>query len=225
MSILDETMRRCPELGEWLQDVREQPLEFPGDEPNDHSSLNHVHLWALEWWADRVDFIDLPYRVSFARSILSRWRERLKGTSQWERQGFRMYLYEDMAPTVSVVAETPGGFPYPGEPTFVASVEDVMRLYVDRPWRSLFDNGPEPPSRERILEVIEGNAGSIGKPSAERLGLKTGMLRILIENTGLERQVNAIRKRHGRSPARFRPFEEPPDKYRVFEERLPPRYR
>lgn len=223
-SIIAETRRRCPELAEFLEDVCAQPLRFEGSYANAHSAENHTHLWALEWWAERHDWIDLDYRVEFVEEIFARWRGRLKGLPPYRAAGYRVYLYQDMAPTVSVVANLPEGCPYGGRLTFVPQPRDVMAAYVGRRW-SLNFKGDWPIEPGRILDVIEHNQGSISKPSADMLGLPVSKLRILIEQMGLERRVNEIRKRYKRRPAKF--HEEAYDNFelRIFEEIWPMGYR
>lgn len=227
--VAEFTKSRCPELAQFLDECCLTPLAFEGDCPNAHSAHNHIHLWSLEWWADHHKWIDLDYRVAFVEHIFAAWRARLKGLPPYREAGYRFYLYEDLAPTVSVVAETPEGFPYPGEPQYVSCRRDIMALYADRSWTANFRDGPQGSpwevSRQRILDTIAGNAGSIGKPSATALGLKTGRLRTLIEQMMLDREVNAIRKRFKRRPANFREDEDPPHRYRIYEKRLPARYR
>lgn len=219
------TAQRCPELAEFLEVCCTRPLAFEGEDPNYHSYLNHTHLWALEYWADHHVWIDLDYRTEFVEIILARWRGRLKGLAPYRQAGYRFYLYEWLSPTISVVAETPTGFPFPGEPQFVKRLNDVMALYVERSWAENFSSDPWRLSRQRILRAIEANKGSISKPSAEALGVKAGGLRILIEQMGLEREVNAIRKTFKRRPATFRGEPEEEMKYACYEERLPAGYR
>lgn len=224
-SIIDYTRQRCPELGEFLENCCATPLAFEGDHPNGHSADNHIHLWALEWWADHHNWIDLAYRVEFVEEIFKRWRGRLTGLPPYHAAGYRFYLYEDLAPTVSVVAETPFGFPYPGEPNFVGSIRDIMEIYLTRSWIKNFECEPWEIDEKRILKTVEKNAGSISKPTASALGLQVGKLRTLIEQMGLDDQVNQIRKRHKRRPAKFRDEDNWTHEYRVYEQRLPAGYR
>jgi len=225
LSLAEFTAERCPELAEFLESCCVQPLSFQGDCPNYHSSMNHTHLWALEYWADHHAWIDLDYRVAFIEIIFERWRGRLKGLEPYRGSGYRFYLYEWLAPTISVVAETPSGFPYPGEPKFVKSPRDVMALFVDRSWADNFGSEPWKIPQKKILRVIEANKGSISKPSAQALGLKVGALRVLIEQMGLDDKVNAIRKHYRRQPAKFRIEPDPEMKFHCYELRLPAEYR
>lgn len=225
MSIEDFTRARCPELAEFLAACCARPLAFEGPYPIMHSSHNHVHLWALEYWADHHAWIDLDYRVAFARLILDRWRGRLKGLPPYRAHGYRLYLYEDMAPTLSAVAETDYGFPYGGAPDFVKRPRDVMACYAGRSWRANFQGEPWTLKPSRILAEIERQAGSISKPTANALGLPAGALRILIEQMGIADRVNAIRKRFKRRPAAFRDAPLPEHAFKVYEERLPAGYR
>jgi hypothetical protein len=225
MSIENFTRTRCPELADFLAGCCIQPLAFEGAYPLMHSSHNHTHLWALEYWADHHAWIDLDYRVAFVRFIFERWRGRLKGLEPYRQSGYRLYLYEDMAPTISVVADTPYGFPYGGTPHFVKDVREIMALYVGRSWRQNFSGEPWELKADHILAAVEQHSGSISKPTATALGVPVGKLRILIEQMGLENRVNAIRKKFKRRPAAFRadaPFDH---RFKIYEQRLPAGYR
>ncbi len=225
MAISTFTSSRCPELADFLEGCCKTALTFEGDHPNEHSAQNHIHLWALEWWADHHAWIDLDYRVEFVEHIFERWRGRLKGLKPYRESGYRFYLYEDMAPTISVVAETPFGFAYDeNSAIFVNGPRQIMSLYVERSWQDNFSCDPWQVTREKIIETIEKNNGSIGKPTAQALGLQVGKLRILIEQMGLERNVNAIRKQYKRRPAEFRPEKELPYRFHIFEQKLPAGY-
>ena len=204
MNLVAETRKRCPELADFLEACCRSPLAFDDPEPIMHSSHNHIHLWALEWWADHHAWIDLDYRVDFVSEIFSHWRGRLKGLAPYRGAGYLVYLYEDLAPTVSVVAATPRGCPFGQDHKFVKSSRDVLAAYVARSWQDNFTILPWEVDQDHILKVIEKNAGSISRPSAEALGLNVGRLRILIEQMSIETEVNAIRKRFKRRPAKFR---------------------
>ncbi|RVT84387.1 hypothetical protein DXV76_11925 [Rhodobacteraceae bacterium CCMM004] len=218
-----ETRARCPELADALEAACAAPLRFEGPDPWRHSADNHVHLWALEWWAERLDWIDTDYRVAFARTVTDHWRGRLRGLWPHRATGYRVYLYADLAPTLSVVADTPQGCPYAGVRR-VATRHGVMAGYADRRWSDAFGGAWEV-SPERVLAAVERNAGSIAKPTAQALGMQVGHLRTLIEAMGIDDRVNALRKRHGRRPARFRdPFADAPGDIALFEEHWPAGY-
>lgn len=225
MSIAASTRARCPELADFLEACAVAPLSFDGPHAIRHSSANHIHLWALEYWADHHAWIDLDYRVAFAGHIFERWRGRLTGLPPYREQGYRLYLYEDMAPTVSVVAETGEGCPYGGDVRFVGSAREVMAAYVGRSWRSIFSHSRWPVSPDAVLLAVERGAGSIGQPAASALGLDRGKLRSIIEAMGLEAEVNRIRKRYKRRPAVFKEPRGPLERTAIYELRLPPRYR
>lgn len=109
-----ETLERARELSaefaDWMQGIAEQPFNFDGPNPNKHSYHNHQHLSLLEGMADRHKSIDLAFRCRVVAYIFGRWAVRLRSYGPYQTQGYRFYLYEDLAPTVSVVAETPQGF-------------------------------------------------------------------------------------------------------------------
>ena len=79
MGILEYTRARSPALAAYLEAVAARPLSFDGAHPLDHSSDNHVHLWKVEYLADRFGWIDVDYRVDFVSHVLERWARRLKG--------------------------------------------------------------------------------------------------------------------------------------------------
>lgn len=222
MNLAAFTKARCPELSDALEVFCKSPLAFDGDHPLGHSSHNHIQLYALEYWATRHSWIDLEYRVDFVQFIFKRWRGRLKGLEPYANAGYRLYLYESVTPSISVVAETPHGFPLFGTPQFVQSPRDVMALYLDGGDR--FDTYHWEVTHEQILAVVEKRSGSVGKPSANALGLQVGRLRTLIEQMSLADEVNAIRKNHGRRPVTFKSDDEMSHSYLVYEQRLPRRY-
>ena len=224
-SVLAQTKDRCPELAEFLEDVCDQPFNFDGPHPIDHSFHNHTHLWALEWWAEHHAWIDQGYRTAFVEEIFARWTARLKGFAPYRGAGYRLYVYQDLAPTVSVVADTPEGCPYDVGLQFVPTVRDVMKTYVGRKWSHNFESDVRQLGPQHVLQVIEANAGSISKPAAQALGLQVGHLRILIERMGLDREVNQIRKRFRRRPAKFRDEREIPFNAAIHERILPAGYR
>lgn len=190
--------RRRRDLAHYIEAIAEQQLRFRGQHAIAHSAHNHQHLWMIEWSADKDRAIDAAFRVAATSFILNRWRDRLAGYSP--DKGFRLYVYEDMAPTVSVVAETGEGCPYGGDLTFVPRIEDVLALYSKRSWMAKFhDGGPEP---NAILTALARHAGSLRR-SAQRLGLGVAELRSIVERYGLAQDVNAIRKHHKRRPAQF----------------------
>lgn len=195
---------RCPELASFFDSCCERDLRFDGPYPITHSAHNHVHLWALEYWAERQPWIDLSFRTDFARAILARWEARLSSFATQHPDGFRLYLYQDLAPTVSVVAETAMGCPYGGRLIPVRDEREIMALYTNKPWSRNFATAGNDLTPSRVLRGIEQNAGSISAPTAQSLGVKIGALRLLIEQLDLTVEVNAIRKRFKRRPAQFR---------------------
>lgn len=225
MSLESFTRARCPELAEFLNGCCEAPLSFAGAHPIEHSSHNHIHFWALEYWADHYAWIDTQYRVEFAKTVLDRWTSRLKGFTPYRDRGYRLYLYQDLAPTVSAVAETNHGFPYGGQPVFVPGIREIMELHANQSWRAHFTSAPLALSEDAVLDAIAKASGSISKPTANALGVSVGALRILIEQMGLTDEVNALRKRFKRRPAAFRSELMQPYSYKIFEQRLPPGYK
>jgi hypothetical protein len=226
MNVLSEATSIAPDLADRVTAVTEKDFSFAGDDPLRHSMHNHVHLWMLEWWADRDRRIDLAFRRRVITYIFDRWKQRLVGYRPYREAGYRLYLYEDMAPTVSVVAETATGFPYSGEPAFTTSIDDVLRPYVGRSWRAYLglDTLPEHLTPQRLLETINRHAGSIGMPVATALGTTRSEVRRLIEQWGLGPDVNRVRKHYRRRPALFRDQDQLPYRYKIYEERLAPNY-
>jgi hypothetical protein len=225
MEFLETATKITPELAEYVSSIAESDLSFVGEHPLEHSRTNHQHLWKIEWLANDHPQIDLEIRRRAVEYILARWRVRLKSYHPYLKSGYRFFLYEDAAPTVSVVAETPYGFPYGGEPHFVNEMATVLQPYVRQPWRTrLSDAAFRPKDEKNILEVIEDARGSLGTRAAQRLGLTVAELRKHIEWLEITDQVNKVRKQFRRRPANLSRFEELPFRYRIFELRLPPRY-
>lgn len=218
MNILKFTQQRSNELAEYLEFVASSPLSFEGEHPIEHSSYNHIHLWKLEYLSKSHKWIDIEYKVEFINYIFEQWRRRLKGLSPYIDRGYRVYLYEDTAPTISVVAETNIGFPYEyGVPIFVNSVREILEIYESKNWSDNFSDLDWEVDEKHILNVIEHNKGSIGKPSANKLGLSVGKLRTLITNMGLDNSVNSIRKKYKRRPADFSKEQQYSENWHVFE--------
>lgn len=217
--VLAEARQVDPAFADYVTAVFERPLRFEGEWPIVHSGANHVHLWMPEYLGDRHAAIDLAFRTRLVEAIFARWTARARSDHRCARDGFRLYLYEDLAPTVSIVAETPQGCPYGGDLTFVPRIEDVLARYDGRSWRARFtSDGPSP---EQVLAAVEAEDGSIGTRAARRLGCAVGELRRLIEACDLGDAVNALRKRSRRRPAAFR--DEVPVRARMYERRVPPR--
>ena len=212
-------------LADALEQVCATPLDFEGEFPLAHSSANHVHLWFLEYRADRAPWIDTEFRTRFIQHILEHWRIRLKGMAPYRDRGYRMYVYEDAAPTLSVVAETDIGFPYRfGTPIRVNRIEQIAALYANRSWQERFAFEPFELSERRVLKAVEGHQGSISKPTAYQLGLKVGKLRLLIAQMDLGDEVNRIRKHYRRRPVPFPEPGEGDEPWCVFERILPAGY-
>ncbi len=223
MNIISFINGFSPELAAFIENVAQTSFQFRGADPLTHSSYNHVHLWMLESTADYFPQIDTGLRVSVIDHLFSVWKNRLRSYKPYANQGFRLYLLEALSPTVSVVAETEIGFPYYGEPEFVATTREILERYTAQRWGDHFDDGSVP-DPGIILDVIKAHQGSISKPAAQALGLNRAELRRWIANLGLADQVNQIRKKFHRRPAQFVDPDSLPFKYRVYEEILPPGY-
>lgn len=227
MDILREAQSFSPSLALWLQAIGEQPFAFTGECPLQHSSHNHEHLFLLEYEADAHPQITLAFRCRVVCFIFERWKQRLKGYLPYQEAGYRLYLYEDSAPTISVVAETPHGFPYAGRPSFVHSPAEVMERYVGISWRERFSTAASRDIRpDQILAAIEQRHGSIGRSTANALHMTTAELRKWIERYDLQGPANQLRKKYGRRPAQFIASDAFPEfaPYRIYELKLPARY-
>ena len=226
MDIYRYTKSISSDLADYLDQCARSPLAFEGNDPLSHSSYNHIHLWFLECFAEQHNWVNLEYKRDFVKYILKTWKIRIKGLSPYQSQGYRMYVYTDMAPTISVVAETAAGFPYrysKEHAVFVHDLDDILRVYEGRKWSDNF-GGVYDISPKIVLQYVQSNAGSIGKPTANMLGLGVGALRNLIINMGLAEEVNAIRKRNKRRPADFGYELEGKDSILFYEILLPPRF-
>jgi hypothetical protein len=223
MTFLNQARRLSAELADFIADVAEQPLSFRGEDPLDHSRSNHRHLSMIEYLADHVPGIDLDFRCAAVDYIFERWKERLKAFHPYKQNGYRLYLYADMSPTVSVVAETPIGFPYNVKPRWIKTPREVLSRFASRSWGGQFSGGSAQLPK-RILAAVEAMKGSISKPTAQRLGISVAELRRMIEANGLTREVNALRKVYRRSPARFETHQNLPRELRVYELCLPGKF-
>jgi hypothetical protein len=223
MRFLEVAAKITLALSEYVECVAEQSLSFQGDDPFCHSRANHVHLWKIEWLADDYPQIDLSIRRQAIEYIFERWRVRLKSFRPHREHGYRMFVYEDAAPTVSVVAETQYGFPYGGEPQFATDMTEVLLPYTKRSWKARFsaDAFFKPKDEIDILDAIERARGSLGTRAAQLLGTNVAELRKRIAWLEIGTQVNGIRKRFHRRPAKFVQYEELSHRYKVFEIRLP----
>lgn len=227
MNILEYTRNRSVELADYLEECAQAPLEFISNDPLRHSSANHVHLWLLERYSDCNDWVNLEYKIEFFQYILEVWKNRIKGLPPYQTQGYRFYVYTDLAPTISVVAETNVGFPYRStlnHAVFVNSVADIVAKYENRKWADNF-SGQWDIAPDKLIQVIHSNKGSIGKPTAQKLGVKVGELRHLIINMDLANKVNDIRKKYKRRPADFSNSITENYKTYFYEARLPPKFK
>ena len=211
--------RRHCELADALEEIAEQPLSFRGPYANGHSAKNHRHLWMLEYAADRDAQITTAVREAAVRYILGRWRARLPAHATASPKGFRLYCYEDVAPTVSVVGETGEGCPYGGGLIHVKTLREVLEPYAKRPWSQVF--GKLAVDGDAILKALSAHEGSLSQ-SAKALGLPVAEIRRRIEWWGLGPDVNRLRKHHNRRPAQFRDENHLPMNMRIYEERVQP---
>jgi hypothetical protein len=211
-----------PAVADYVAGIAEAELRFDGPAPLDHSRSNHEHLWMIEYAADHHGEIGLAFRCAAIRYILDRWRVRLKGYAPYRAQGYRLYVYADLAPTLSVVAETPAGCPYGNDLEFAPTIEAVVRPYAGQSWRARFASGGGIDPRRIIIE-LERHAGSL-RGTASALRLPLAELRRCVEQWDIAADVNRIRKRHRRRPAVFTEswLRAPP--LHAWEERLPAFY-
>ncbi|GGJ19732.1 hypothetical protein [Deinococcus roseus] len=213
MDFIQRTRRFSPALADHLQQVAQQTLDFSGLHPLDHSRHNHVHLWKLEYEADLHPEINLQYRVDCARFVQQSWTEQLKFHP---KGAYLFYLYEDLAPTVSVVRETEYEFPYAGTPVFVEDMAGVMRLYVGRSWKAQFKGNR---LDRHVLEQLEKHQGSLTR-TAQHLNLSIAELRRWIEQLQLTAEVNALRKHFYRRSLQLKTEWELPLTYRIYHKRI-----
>ncbi|MDF2576869.1 MAG: hypothetical protein K0S74_353 [Chlamydiales bacterium] len=218
-TFLIEAQKISKELANWYEEIGEKQFYFEGEDPLEHSSYNHVHLWKTESYL--YDNPKLPINFHFRKAgvqyIFERWKARLNSYKSKLKIGYRLYVYEDRQPAVSIVAETPMGFPYryhKDEVVLVSSYDEILRLY-DEPKQvsKVYKYQPKD-----LLKIIEANQGSIGRSSAEQLGVSIGDLRKAIECYSIQQEVNRIRKNYKRTPAQFRQEFQP--NVRFYEEKI-----
>lgn len=213
MNFVQRTSHFSPALAAYLQQVAEQELYFRGEHPLEHSRDNHVHLWKLESQAELHREINLEFRVEAVRYILQEWTRTLR---QHPKGTYLFYLYEDLAPTISIVRETSYGFPYAGQPVFVQDMAGVMRLYLKRSWKDLFRGDH---TVDHLLEVLQKNEGSLTR-TARSLSWSLADLRKKLEQWDLSAEVNTIRKHFKRRPAQLLARDDLPHTYRIYQTRI-----
>jgi len=197
MDVLNETRARSAELADHLAAIMDAPLP-----PFDHRQAPlRLHLWKLEFFADFCDWIDESYRLRLSDALMAHWRRRLTGA---EPGAWRLFFYEDLTPTLAVLPLGPAVPAFHGTPLRVSDPGDVMRAYLGRGWHMLGPPTVILPNRTHVLAEIAARQGSIGRDTAQALGLKPGSLRLLIEQDGLRDAVNQIRARHHLPLEQFR---------------------
>lgn len=67
-ALLAETGTCAPDFARTLQAIAEAPLRFDADHPNRQSAANHIHLFELEYEAERHPWIDRAYRCRLGRA-------------------------------------------------------------------------------------------------------------------------------------------------------------
>ena len=131
MNILQYTKEKSVDLADYLEKLVKSTLRFKGNNPLIHSSYNHIHLWKLEYLAERYNWIDSEYKIDFINYILRQWKIRLKGLAPYHEKGYRIYVYEDLSPSISVVAETDTGFPYDSSnAVFTNNISNIVNIPV-----------------------------------------------------------------------------------------------
>ncbi len=218
MDFLKKARSISQEFSDYIEGIGECELRFQGKHPIEHSRDNHVHLFGLGQWVRKNPQIDLKIQVQAVEYIFARWKVRLKSYQPHTQQAYRMYLYEDFAPTISVVAETRFGFPYGRKPVFVDSPVEIFQIYANRDWNDFL----QPNEKTAVLFAIEKSQGSIGARAAQMIGLKAIELRKYIEWFEIGDQVNAIRKHFHRRPARFLSYEDHVPSFKVYEIQIHP---
>ena len=216
MDFLKKAHGISQEFADYIASIAESELRFQGEHPIEHSRYNHVHLFGLGRWARENPRIDLKLKMQAVEYIFARWKVRLKSYQPYTRQGFRMYLYEDFAPTISVVAETKFGFPYGRQPVFVDSPMDILEIYENQDWNDFL----QPNKETAVLFAIEKSQGSIGTRAAQLIGLRAVELRKYIEWFEIGDQVNLIRKQFHRKPIQFLSYEDRFMRFKCYELRV-----
>lgn len=186
---------------------------------------NMVYFWFLEWAAEKHREIDLAYRCKATRFIIDRWKTRLRGYRPYHDTGFVLRIWETLAPKMEVLRNAPEHSRHE-KVRKVQTLEEMWAPYEGRPWSSVFDDDPYSPLiPDNILKIIEKEAGSIGKPTARRLGVSVAELRRQIGNWDIGDQVNRIRKKHRRRSVRFVAYDCAPNAdFRIYQEIWPPGY-
>ena len=218
MDFLQRASEVNREFAEYVHDLAETPLRFRGEHPSEHSRDNHIHLFGWGPCVQKDPRLDLHVQVQAVEYIFARWRTRLRSYQPHTQHGYRMYLYEDFAPTISVVAETKFGFPYHGQPIFVDSLIEILQIYANHDWNDFL----QPSEKTAVLHAVEKSQGSIGTRAAQLIGLRAIELRKYIEWFEVGDQVNQIRKQFHRRPVQFLDYAARFSRFKVCEIRVHP---
>lgn len=184
-----------------------------------HSSYNHQHLWMQEYYARKTSKINFLFRKEVVQYLFARWKMRLKGYTPYQQSGYRLYLYEDREPTISVVAETSQGFPYrymKDSLLLVKNPDDILVLYNDSSFKHYL-------TPKEVLSVLDECKGSL-RQTALSLHVELAELRRQIENMELSQKVNQLRKKYKRIPALFTNRDLYSSTKKIYEECLPKQY-
>lgn len=215
-SVVERAARIAPELANWLKGLAAHPLCFEGDTPLDQISKNYVRLWLTEFFAEEGDAVDLDFRVAATEWLIGCWSRRAR--PEVGSACLCFYVYDDLAPTLTVATESPKGFPFRSQER-VDSLEELLQPFCRRHWSELW--GSAGVTSRRIYQAVEAAHGDIGRLVAQRLGLETGRLRRAIEWFGLGDEVNRIRTLHQRPVLRFRSLQSQAslysDRWRIYE--------
>jgi hypothetical protein len=212
MDMLSETRARNAELADHLAFVMDAPLP-----PLDRGPWPlRFPLWKLEFFADHSDWINEAYRCRVATALLDHWRERL---NQKPPGAWRLIFYEDVSPTLAICPASAGLDVVGGTAISVSDPGDVMRAFLGRRWEMLGSSTVTLPCPDQILAEIAAHQGSLGRDTAQALGLKPGHLRFLIEQEGLKESVNHIRCTFGQPAEKFRQADRTATMpYRIYED-------
>ena len=203
MDFLVESREISPWLGDFVEAVAWQDLSFSDPSPIRNGSYNKMLLWVSEYLAETNSRIDVAYRCRMYRYITDVWKQRLKAYHPYQQDGYVIYMYDQAAPALSVREMTDEWEPeHEPEIRLIDRLEEFFKPFAKTRWSENFigDGFSRP---DRLLEEISRAEGSIGKSVAQRLGLNMAELRHYIEWLGIQGEVNRIRKKHGRTPARF----------------------
>ena len=226
LDVLDRAGRISTGFRRAIEDTCQQEFSFRAKPAMEQGSFNSYYLWWIEFAADRFPEIDLAFRCDIVSLIVETWARRLKGYAPYRSHGYIIVMWKTLAVKISVVSRNAlGAGVRDPDAKVTTGLREFLAPLAKQHWRDHFadTDGNWHTFEATLLDAIDKNHGSIGRSTCDRLGMSQVELRRVIENADIVKDVNRIRKRHGRRPAKLIPYR-PPRTTEYYEVWLEPGY-